>query len=33
MQYHFVPNLKPGQFTSLDNQWFKNLNGILKKAK
>jgi hypothetical protein len=33
MLYQFVANLKSGQFTPLDNQWLKNLNGILKKAK
>ncbi len=30
--HQFVANLKPGQFTSLDNWWLKNLNGILIKA-
>jgi hypothetical protein len=33
MPYKFVTNLKSGQLTPLDNQWFKNLNEILKKAK
>jgi hypothetical protein len=33
MPCQIVANLKPGQFTPLDNQWLKNLNGILKKAK
>jgi hypothetical protein len=33
MPYQFVANLKPGQFTPLDNQWLKNLNGILNKVK
>jgi hypothetical protein len=33
MPYQFVANLNLGQFTPLDNQWLKNLNGILKKAK
>jgi hypothetical protein len=28
MPYQFIANLKPGQFTPLDNQWLKNLNGI-----
>jgi hypothetical protein len=32
MSYKFVANLKLGQFTQLDRQWLKNLNGILKKA-
>jgi hypothetical protein len=33
MPYQFVANLKSGQFIPVDNQWLKNLNGILKKAK
>ncbi len=33
MPYQFVANLKTGQLTPLDNQWLKNLNEILKKAK
>jgi hypothetical protein len=33
MSYQFVATLKSGQFTPFDNQWLKNLNGILKKAK
>jgi hypothetical protein len=33
MPYQFVANLKPGQCTQLDNQCFKNLNGILNKIK
>jgi hypothetical protein len=33
MPYQFVANLKPGKFTTLDEQLLKNLNGSLKKAK
>jgi hypothetical protein len=33
MPYEFVANLKPGQFTSLDNLWLKSVNKILKKGK
>ncbi len=33
MLYQFVANLKSGQFTPLDNQRLKYLNGILKEAK
>jgi hypothetical protein len=33
MPYEFVANLKPGQFTSLDNLWLKSVKKILKKAK
>ncbi len=33
MPYDFVINLKPGQFTSLDNLWLKSVKKILQKAK
>ncbi len=33
MPYDFVANLKPGQFSSLDNLWPKSVKKILKKAK
>jgi hypothetical protein len=33
MPYEFVANLEPGQFTSLDKLWLKNVKQILKKAK
>jgi hypothetical protein len=33
MLYQFVANLEPGQFTSLDKLWLKNVKKILKKAK
>ena len=33
MPYQFVANLEPGQFTTLDKLWLKNVKKILKKAK
>ncbi len=33
MPYDFIANLKPGQWTTLDNLWLKSVKKILKKAK